>query len=57
MAKVIRCKDTGADCDYVARAETEQEILELVAEHAQSVHGLEVTEELVEQVRSLIKDE
>jgi predicted small metal-binding protein len=41
----------------VARAETEQEILELVAEHAQSVHGLEVTEELVEQVRSLIKDE
>jgi len=57
MAKVIRCRDTGSDCDYVARAETEEELLKLAADHAQTVHGLEVTEELAEQIRSLVKDE
>ena len=25
MAKVLKCKDVGMDCDFVARGETEEE--------------------------------
>ncbi|MCH8989092.1 MAG: DUF1059 domain-containing protein [Chloroflexi bacterium] len=57
MAKVLRCRDVGPDCDAVVRAETEDEVLKQAGEHAQSVHGLEVTAELVEAVRKVIKDE
>ena len=55
--KVLRCRDAGFDCDHVVRAESEAELLRQVAEHAQTVHGVEVTPELVEQVKSLIRDE
>ena len=57
MVKVLKCRDVGPDCDAVVRGETEEEILEQVGKHAQSVHGMEVTAELVEAVRSAIKDE
>ena len=56
MTKVLRCRDVGLDCDAVVRAETEEELLKQVGEHAQSVHGMEVTAELVEAVRKVIKD-
>jgi predicted small metal-binding protein len=32
MAKVLKCKDVGIDCDFVARAETEEEVLKLAME-------------------------
>ncbi|MFQ5857779.1 MAG: DUF1059 domain-containing protein [Anaerolineae bacterium] len=58
MAKVLRCRDVGMDCDFVARAETEEEILEKVAEHAQTVHNMdEIPEEVLAKVRSVIRDE
>jgi len=55
--KVLRCRDVGFDCDGVVRAESEEELLRQVAEHAQAVHDVEVTPELAEQVKSLIRDE
>jgi len=55
--KVLRCRDAGFDCDHVVRADSEEELLRLVAEHAHTVHGLEVTPELVEQVKDLVRDE
>ncbi|NIN63150.1 MAG: DUF1059 domain-containing protein, partial [Anaerolineae bacterium] len=36
---------------------SQEELLQKVAEHAQKVHNVEVTPELVEQVKGLIKDE
>lgn len=57
MAKVLRCKDAGYDCDYEARGETEEEVLQKGAEHAKQVHNIEVTPEMAAQVRALIKDE
>ena len=57
MPKVLRCHDVGPDCNAEVRGETEDEILEQAGKHAQSVHGLEVTPELVEAVRSAIRDE
>lgn len=58
MAKVLHCKDVGMDCDFVARAETEQEILQQAAAHAQTTHGMhDIPPEVVAKVRSVIRDE
>jgi predicted small metal-binding protein len=58
MAKVVHCRDVGFDCDGVVRAETEEEALKQVAAHAKTVHNLdEVTDEIVQKVRSVMRDE
>jgi predicted small metal-binding protein len=58
MTKVVNCRDVGFDCDGVIRAETEEKAMQLVAEHAKEVHGIEeVPPEVVEKVRSVMKDE
>ena len=58
MAKVVNCRDVGFDCDAVVRAETEEDALAQVAAHAKAVHNLEnVTDEVVEKVRSVMRDE
>jgi predicted small metal-binding protein len=55
MTKVVNCKDVGFDCEGVIRAETEEEVLRLVAEHAKEVHGIEeVPPEVVEKVRAVM---
>ncbi len=57
MAKVIYCKDAGYDCTEVVRGQTEEEVLQKAAEHAKQ-HGMaEVTPELAQQMRALIKSE
>lgn len=56
MAKELRCRDTGSECDFVARGETEDAIWDQVAEHVKE-HGLELTEELKAQIRTAIRDE
>jgi predicted small metal-binding protein len=58
MAKVIRCKDVGVDCDFVARADSEEELLKKVAEHAASAHNMkEIPKEVLSQVRAAMRDE
>jgi predicted small metal-binding protein len=58
MAKVISCRDVGVDCDFVARGETETDILQQCADHARSAHGMnEIPPELVDKVRSNIREE
>jgi len=58
MTLVVNCRDVGFDCDGVVKAETEDELLKIVAEHAKSAHNLqEVTPEIVEKVRSVIRVE
>jgi len=58
MAKVLRCRDVGMDCDFEVRAGTEEEILKKAAEHAQTAHNMkEITKEVVEKVRAAIRDE
>jgi predicted small metal-binding protein len=58
VTKVLRCNDVVGSCDFVARGESEQDILQQAAEHARSAHQVnEVTLELAEKVRSAIRDE
>ena len=58
MAKTMSCRDVGPDCDFVARGESEEEIMGQVAAHARDAHGLdEVPPELAEKAKAAIKDE
>lgn len=58
MTKVIHCRDVGFDCDGVIRANTEEEALQMAAEHAKTVHGLEkVSPEVVKKLKSIIREE
>jgi predicted small metal-binding protein len=58
MAKTMSCRDVGPDCDFVARGETDDEIMGQVAEHARSAHGMaEVPAELAQKAKASIKDE
>ena len=57
MTKSISCADAGADCTWSATAETEDEIMEKVAQHAKEEHqDMEVTPELVAKIKSHIKE-
>lgn len=57
MAKVVRCRDVGFDCEGVVRAETEEEVLRQVAAHAKTVHNLEtVSPEVVAKVRQVMRE-
>jgi predicted small metal-binding protein len=55
--KTLKCSDAGFTCDGVISANTEDEVMNLAAQHALEVHGVMVTPELAEQLRPLIKDE
>lgn len=57
MAKTVKCRDVGFDCEGVVKGDTEDETLALVAEHAKSAHGLEdVTPDVVAKVKSVMED-
>lgn len=56
MSKVLKCGDLMPGCDFVAKGETEAEVLKAAAVHAKTAHGLEVTPELAAKVKSVIKD-
>jgi len=54
--KQFSCGAVVPGCDAKFSAESEQELLEQVGEHAQSVHGMDsVPPELVAQVREKIE--
>ena len=56
--KVLQCSDLGMQCDFQARGENEQEVMQKAAEHAKSAHNInEITPDLAAQVKSAIHDE
>ena len=57
MTKSISCSDVGAECSWSGTAETEDELMAKVAAHAKEAHqDLEITPELVEKIKSHIKE-
>ena len=58
MGKVLKCRDVGVDCDFEARGNTVDEILQKAAEHAKGCHtGTQMTPELVTKIKKAIKEE
>jgi predicted small metal-binding protein len=55
--KTLHCSDVGFDCKAIVKANTDEEILRQAAEHAQAVHGVTVTPEMAEQIRTKIQEE
>ena len=58
MAFTLRCRDVGVECDYVARADTEEELLKQAAKHAAEVHNMtEISDEKMAEVKAAICEE
>lgn len=55
--KTLKCTDVGFECDAVVRANSEEEVLKQAAEHARLQHGVSVTPEMAEKIKTLIKEE
>lgn len=55
--KTLNCRDAGFDCNAQIKAETDEEVLAQAADHASAVHGVTVTPELAEGLKSLIREE
>ncbi len=59
MGKILRCREVGVwDCDFEARGESVEEIMQTAAKHVEEVHGVEeITQEIVAKVQATIRDE
>lgn len=56
MTKVLRCSDLMHGCDYVARAESEDELMQKAASHAREKHGMQtVPPEVAQKIKSKIR--
>jgi predicted small metal-binding protein len=55
--KQLGCKDFGADCDFMVRAQTAEEVAKYCRQHACSVHNkCETSPRIEEKIKSRIKD-
>ncbi len=58
MAKVIACRDGGINCDWVGRAESEEELMKKIVEHAKQDHHLPlVPQYILQKAKALIREE
>ena len=58
MAKILRCRDVGLDCNFEARGGIEEEILQKCSKHGRIAHGIqELTPELLLLVLGSIREE
>ncbi|MDE1871459.1 MAG: DUF1059 domain-containing protein [Candidatus Micrarchaeota archaeon] len=57
MAKKFACKDIGMSCGFKARAATEKELMEKIAEHAMDAHNMaSIDAATMAKVKAAIKD-
>ena len=61
MGLTLACKDLGTDCPYVARGETEDELMTDGGKHAKEVHGYTDEQlsdpEMVKKIKAAVKQE
>jgi len=61
MAMTLACRDIGPDCPYIARGETEEELMADVVKHGKEVHGYTGEQlkdpEMMKKVKAAIKTE
>jgi predicted small metal-binding protein len=54
--KTLACKDTGSQCGWVGRAETENELLDQATRHVKDVHKMDMTPEMEQMARKVIRE-
>ena len=58
MTMVVKCRDVGVDCDFVAKGSNVDEVMAKAAEHARKDHGFtDIPPELADKVKAAIHDE
>jgi predicted small metal-binding protein len=60
MSKILRCRDLGIDCPKELRAQNEEDLLKLAAEHAEKDHGVQASNlppSIMAMVKAAIRDE
>jgi predicted small metal-binding protein len=56
MTKQLCCRDIGMNCDFEARGNTEEEVLQQASAHARTAHQIpEMPPELAAKVRAAIR--
>ncbi len=56
MTVSVSCKDVGVDCDFKAEAQTEEELLKKLAQHAKEAHNMSsIDAATLAKVKSAIK--
>jgi predicted small metal-binding protein len=56
--KILSCREAGCECDYVAKGETEEEVMRYAVRHGIEEHGKreENMTQMKEMLRSLVHD-
>ncbi len=58
MAKILRCSDLGAECQWEGRAETEEDLYKMACEHGTAEHGMtQMPPSLWEHAKTVIREE
>ncbi len=57
MSVQFRCADVGVVCTNVAEADTEQELMAAVTDHARAEHGVELNDTLVDYARTKVRED
>lgn len=56
--KTLKCTDLGnANCNAVFKAETDDDVVKQTSEHAKAAHNANITPEVIEKMKGLVKDE
>lgn len=51
----FKCRDIGMDCDFEAKAETEDELMAKIAEHADQAHDMKpIAPDVMDKVKQVI---
>jgi len=56
MALQFRCEDVGVACKSVTKADTADELVAKVADHARKKHGVELTQTLVDYAKTKVTE-
>jgi predicted small metal-binding protein len=56
--KTLSCREAGCECDYIAKGETEEEVMRDAADHGIKEHGKKAEDmnQMKEMLRALIHD-
>ena len=58
MSKILKCRDVGVDCDFVARGATEDELFQECAKHGRQAHNMKsIPSDLRAKMRRHIREE
>ncbi|MGB7022534.1 MAG: DUF1059 domain-containing protein [Candidatus Acidiferrales bacterium] len=58
MSKILRCSELIPGCDFVARADTDEEVIEQAAKHVRGKHNMQkMSAGVVAIIRGVIHDD